>query len=281
MISHAHRCLFVHIPKTAGQSIEAYFMQHLGLPESERDALLLSRNRQPHLGPPRLSHLKAREYLTCGHVTPEQFQGYYKFSFVRNPWDRLVSFYKYRGHAHRYDFKTFVFKHMPEPGWTNDYCHVTPQYDFLYDEDGHCLVDFVGRYENLQVDFDRVCQAVGLPVGTLPHANKSLQQHSVLSVLLGEPRKIVRNLKRIVRRGRSAKHTFGHYSEYYDAETRDYVAELYRNDISTFGYEFGPAERPRASVGALQKAVALLLVTAEWGNSLADLASSTGLQAVL
>ena len=281
MLCHPCRCLFVHVPKTAGQSIEAYFMQHLGLPEAGRDALLLSRNRDPHRGPPRLSHLMAREYLTGGHVTPKQFEDYYKFSFVRNPWDRLVSFYKYRGHAHRYDFKTFVFKHMPEPGWTNDYCHVTPQYDFLHDEDGHCLVDFVGRFENLQADFGRVCRAVGLPVGKLPHANKSLQQHSVFSVLLGEPRKIVRNLKRIARQRRSERNTFAHYSEYYDAETRDYVAELYRQDIAAFGYEFRPAERPRAVAGALQKAVALLLVTAEWGDSLADLALSSGLEAVL
>jgi sulfotransferase famil protein len=245
MLCHQYRCLFVHIPKTAGQSIEAYFMHQLGLPETQRDALLLSKNSDPQLGPPRLSHLKACEYLSAGHISPEQFQAYYKFSFVRNPWDRLVSFYKYRGHAHRYDFKTFVFKHMPKPGWTNDYCHVTPQYDFLY-EDGRCLVDFVGKFESLQADFDKVCLALDLPVGKLPHVNKSLQQHSVLAVLRGEPRKILRNLKRIVRRGRSAKNTFAHYSEYYDAETRDFVAELYRQDIQAFGYSFTPhPARPR------------------------------------
>lgn len=245
MICHQYRCLFVHIPKTAGQSIEAYFMQHLKLPESERDALLLSKNSDPRLGPPRLSHLKASEYLSGGHITPELFQAYYKFSFVRNPWDRLVSFYKYRGHAHRYDFKTFVFRHMPKPSWTNDYCHVTPQYDFLY-QDGRCQVDFVGRFENLQADFDRVCEAVGLPQGKLPHANKSLQRHTVLSVLRGEPRKIVRNLKRIVLRGRAERNTFRHYSEYYDAETRDRVAQIYRQDIEAFGYQFaGPPAKDR------------------------------------
>lgn len=245
MLIHPYKCLFVHVPKTAGQSIEAYFMRSLGLPESEREALLLAKNRDPALGPPRLSHLKAAEYLDCGHITPEQFAAYYKFSFVRNPWDRLVSFYKYRGHAHRYDFKTFVFKHMPKPGWTNDFCHVTPQYDFIYKDD-RCLVDFVGKFEHLQHDFDQVCAALGLPVGKLPHANKSLQQHTVLSVLRGEPRKIVRNLKRIVMRGRAERNTFKHYSEYYDAETREQVARLYHRDIDAFGYEFaGPSARGR------------------------------------
>lgn len=243
MLCHQHRCLFVHVPKTAGQSVEAYFRQHLGLSADERDILLLSRNTDPRRGPPQLSHLKAAEYLSGGHVTPEQFTAYYKFSFVRNPWDRLVSFYKYRGHAYRYDFKTFLFKHMPKPGWTNDYCHVTPQYDFLY-ADGRCLVDFVGRFESLQQDFEQVCEAANLPVSTLPHINKAIKQYSVLSVLRGEPHKIIRNLKRIARHGRLARNTFAHYSEYYDHEAREFVASLYRQDIVTFGYEFaGPRAR--------------------------------------
>lgn len=244
MLCHPYRALFVHIPKTAGQSIEAYFLQQLGLPPDERETLLLTKNKDPQKGPPQLSHLKASEYLSGGHVSPEQFAAYYKFGFVRNPWDRLVSFYKYRGYAYKHDFKTFLFKHMPKPGWTNDYCHVTPQYDFLY-QDGHCLVDFVGRFEHLQRDFETVCQALGLPVAPLPHLNKAIKPYTVMSVLKGNPSKIVRNLKRIARRGRLAKNTFGHYSEYYDDEAREFVAERYRNDIVTFDYTFGgPKPKP-------------------------------------
>jgi hypothetical protein len=238
MLCHQYKCLFVHIPKTAGQSIEAYFQRRLELPEASRDELLLGKNTDPALGPPRLSHLKAREYLAGGYISPEAFAGYYKFGFVRNPWDRLVSFYKYRGHAHRYDFKTFVFKHMPKPGWSNDYCHVTPQYEFLYDAEGQRMVEFVGKFEHLQRDFDQVCEALGLPAGKLPHVNKSLHEHTVWSVLRGERRKIVRNLKRILRSGRMARNTFPHYSQYYDAEAREFVAELYAKDIAAFDYRF-------------------------------------------
>lgn len=212
-------------------------MQLLGIPQGQRETLLLGKNSDPLRGPPQISHLKASEYLSGGHTSPEVFGSYYRFSFVRNPWDRLVSFYKYRGHAYRCDFKTFLFRHMPKPGWTNDYCHVTPQYDFLYG-DGRCLVDFVGRFENLQHDFDVVCHSLGIPAGPLPHVNRSLKRYTVLSVLRGEPRKMVRDLKRIARRGRVTRNTFTHYADYYDDESREFVAELYRKDIITFGYDF-------------------------------------------
>jgi Sulfotransferase family len=95
--------------------------------------------------------------VSCGYLSPEEFEGYFKFSFVRNPWDSIISEYKYRGYPVRLDFKTYLFKHLPEPGFTDTYCHILPQYDFLFDERGTLLVDFVGKYESLQADFDTVC----------------------------------------------------------------------------------------------------------------------------
>jgi hypothetical protein len=230
-------CIFVHIPKTAGQSVERYFLDLLGASENQLKELLLCGNRDPSRGPPRLSHLRAAEYVSGGFVSEQEFRDAFKFSFVRNPWDRIVSFYKYRGHAYRYDFKTFLFHHFPVADWSNDYCHVMPQHAYLY-QGKDCLVDFVGRFENLQSDFDHVCRIIGTPTGRLPHVNQSLQQHTVLSVLRGEPRKIARNLKRIARRGRMKRNTFGHYSEYYDDESREYVQQLYHEDINCFGYVF-------------------------------------------
>jgi hypothetical protein len=68
------KSIFVHIPKNAGQSIE-----HVLAP------LLLTYNNNPELGPPRLAHLKAREYVSCKYLTREQFDDYFKFAFVRDP----------------------------------------------------------------------------------------------------------------------------------------------------------------------------------------------------
>ena len=74
MISTRHRCIFVHIPKTAGTSVEAalgWFTEY-------------TRGAQDHR-----SIRKLREA-----ITPDEFCTYFKFTFVRNPWDRVVSWYK-------------------------------------------------------------------------------------------------------------------------------------------------------------------------------------------
>ena len=53
MLSHQDKCLFVHIPKAAGQSVESIFVQRSGLTWQTRDALLLRPNKEPEQGPPR------------------------------------------------------------------------------------------------------------------------------------------------------------------------------------------------------------------------------------
>jgi hypothetical protein len=233
MICHDYRCVFVHIPKTAGISVEHVFLNLLGLTWETRAPLLLRPNDDPSIGPPRLAHLKASEYVSCGHLSPEQFASYFKFSFVRNPWDRIVSEYKYRKYPTKIDFKTYLFKHLPTPGWSDGYCHIIPQYDFLFDENGRLLVDFVGRYERLQADFTIVCDHLGLPSQAVPHVHRSLEKK--------RPETLRQYLSQTWHSlwDKQHKHTFGHYTEYYDHESREFVTQLYEKDITTFNYAFG------------------------------------------
>jgi hypothetical protein len=232
VICHAYRCLFVHVPKTGGMSIEDVFVRLVGLTWPNRAPLLLLGNDDPGLGPPRLAHLKAGEYVARGHLAAEQFATYFKFSFVRNPWDRIVSEYKYRGYPVKIDFKTYLFKHLPAPGWTDTYCHIIPQHDFLYDEAGKLLVDFVGRYESLQADFDKVCARVGIPPTPLPRVNRSMEE-----ARLDTFRELRKQLRRAIW-SRERKHTFPHYTEYYDDESREFVGRLFRKDLEAFNYAF-------------------------------------------
>jgi hypothetical protein len=244
VISHQYRCVFVHIPKTAGMSIEQVFVDLVGLTWKTRAPLLLGRNENPRRGPPKLEHLRAGEYLACGHLTAAQLESYFKFSFVRNPWDRIVSEYKYRGYPVKIDFKTYLFKHLPAPGWTDTYCHIIPQYDFLYDDAGKLLVDFVGKYESLQADFDKVCARLGIPPTPLPRVNRSLDEARPSTL---------RELRKQVRRAiwsRERAHTFPHYTEYYDDESREFVGGLFRKDVEVFNYSFGdqaPSAAPAPS----------------------------------
>jgi Sulfotransferase family len=124
-------------------------------------------------GSPRLAHLKASQYVACGYVTPEQFRGYFKFSFVRNPWDRVVSFYKDSKRGRGLSFNTFLSRELVGREWHKRYWFVGPQHEFLFDAQRTPLVDFIGRFETLQADFDHVCRRFGIPPTALPHVNRS------------------------------------------------------------------------------------------------------------
>ena len=232
MICHGMRCVFVHIPKVAGQSIEQFFMDRLGLDrDRDREALHLHNNDDPGRGTQKLSHLSAAEYVDCGHMTAGDFAAYFKFAFVRNPWERILSEYRYRNYFHHRSFRDFVLNKLPAPGWDDKYRHVMPQYDMLHDAQGRLLVDFVGRYENLQTDFDVVCARLGIQESTLPHRNSSDKKSR-------DRKRRLRNF--LFRNGENGHHRL---DDFYDRETRDAVAELYRRDIETFGYRFPYALR--------------------------------------
>jgi hypothetical protein len=209
MICKKYKCIFVHVPKTAGQSIEVFFLNLLGRTGKTRNTLLLRKNMDPSRGPFRLSHLTAAEYVQYGYIAYEDFASFFKFGFIRNPWDRVVSEYHFRQVNSSVDFKTFVLRLFSNPATANQYRHIIPQSHFLYDANGKLLVDKIGRFENLRSDFAEICEHLQIPAtdSHLPHCNKA--------------------------------HSRRPYLEYYDNESRHAVAEFYHLDIELFGYTFG------------------------------------------
>ena len=138
---------------------------------------------------------------------------YFKFCFVRNPWDRMFSWYnqlqksvynpsKIRKMqyelANNYPFTDFL-KNISREKYFN---HYNTSDFYLIDEN----INFIGRFENLQQDFNIVCDKIGIPQQQLPHKNASKHKH---------------------------------YTEYYDDETRQIVAEKFAKDIEYFNYKFG------------------------------------------
>jgi len=163
MLSHEHKCIFVHIPKAAGISIEQVFLDALGLDFAHRDSLLLGIANRDGKGPKILSHLTAREYVECGYVSQGTFDAYFKFTFVRNPYDRVYSFYKYLGYARLVSFETFILHELPrlfgDPRL--DY-FIKPMSSYVYDESGTRFVDYVGKLETIDEDFGQVARRLNL-----------------------------------------------------------------------------------------------------------------------
>lgn len=220
MISREFKCLFVHIPKVAGQSVEAVFLDKLGLNWTQREALLLKPNSLPVKGPPRLAHLTATEYTQLGYVSSGEFNEFFKFSFIRNPWDRIWSEYKYRQYP--FSFDEFLLKRFPTAKDDNYrthedlYRHVIPQSEFLFDNSGNCLVDFIGRFETIQNDFSHLTNKVFGYSLKLPHKNKSSSR--VMNFLKKEKRQS--------------------YQEAYSDKGEAFVRSYYAQDIELFGYQF-------------------------------------------
>jgi hypothetical protein len=206
MLSRDYRTIFVHIPKTGGQSIERAFLEMHGLTWEGRARLLLRLNPDPSKGPGRLAHLYAQEYVSCGHVSAEDFGAFFKFAVVRNPWARVVSTYKYKGQRSGNEFGPFVRDLF---GWaqrTAETRQVDPQVKYVRAIGGGILVDRLLRFENLSAEFAEVSRKVFGREVPLPVSNVSSDRRD--------------------------------YRTFYNDETAEIVAKVYADDIAAFGYTF-------------------------------------------
>jgi Sulfotransferase family len=175
MISHRHKTVFVHIPKCGGQSVEAAFLKDLGLRWRERAPLLLGPNEVPSLGPPRLAHLLARDYVARHYLSDELFTQYFTFAIVRSPIARVLSFYHYLGHKKSLSHfvqqrlvRSFEARHH----FKGDYYFLRPQVDYLTDASGQPLLDRAYRLEDLDAARAEIAERAGLAT-PIPHNNRS------------------------------------------------------------------------------------------------------------
>jgi chondroitin 4-sulfotransferase 11 len=203
MISHDHRCIFTHVPKTAGKSVRYLF----GLPEFERDYEPCGRNFEHAFG-----HRPLIDF-----VNESYFSDYFKFAFVRNPFDRIVSAYFYleNGGCNEDDRRFREERLAPYKGSFANFIedlsntiaapHFKPQVTLLCDGHGKLLADFIGRYESLERDVSLIGTRLELPIHKLPILN-------------------------------SSRHNF--YRSYYDDAIKRRVAQAYGEDLELFSYRF-------------------------------------------
>lgn len=172
MISSKHRTIFVHIPKVAGQSIETVFLEDLGLDWNNRGELLLRTKKNGEPGPHRLAHLRAKDYVAMGYTNAETYDAYFTFTFVRHPYARVLSLYHYLGYSRIISVRSFIEKVLANKIAEKHFFFIS-QYDYVFNDDGELLVDFVGKLENISEDIQHVFRQSGLTNTKLPHVNKS------------------------------------------------------------------------------------------------------------
>jgi len=231
IVSHEHKFIFLKTIKTAGTAIEAALSQLCGPSDVITPYREKSEKDRKGLGPQnyRIEHpLKPeRPLLRKILVRPERYyhpsvgfyehmpaerarefvgedvwRSYFKFAFDRNPWDRQISwyFYKTKSKLWQQSFDRFMNSRKRAYVWNFD----------IYGDGNGLAVDYVGRYEHLDDDLGTILKQVGIT--------------ERIEIPLSNPTP-------------TRDHSVG-YHAYYNARTRDLVAEWYSREIKILGYAF-------------------------------------------
>lgn len=192
IVSHDKKFIFFHLYKVAGTSIRKS----------------LEKYKSPIITKPHIKPALLKNKIFNGYEGDKLLKDYFTFSFVRNPWDWQVSLYFFmlrdKGHFQYNIIKNMNFEQYLD--WRiNEDCK--PQYMFLSENEdlvSDINIDFIGKYEYLTSDFNKVCDILNLD-SKLPHLNKT---------------------------------NHNKYTSYYTDTTRKMVEEAYKIDIDYFGYNF-------------------------------------------
>ena len=214
LLSLHHGFLFIHTAKTGGTSVRAALGRYKWRDPYRLPMFVcskLSRLTGNKIGAKFPRHAKA---VAAKEMLPrEVFERLFKFVFVRNPWDLQVSSYHHlrRERPHLVGDRRFAdfvrWKLDPErPYQFHLDTSVELQSDYVIDLHGAVIVDFIGRYENLQQDFAEACRRIGIPPPPLPHKRRAKDRDD--------------------------------YRRYYDDALAEQVGATFRRDVELFGYDF-------------------------------------------
>ena len=205
IISPQHRFIFAAIPKTGTHAVRQALREHMGPQDLEQVGLFVNRKLPiPDLAKVGHGHLSLQQVRP--YFRPEDFDGFFKFAFVRNPFDRFISYCAFmtrEGGQFEKNPQVVMRHFMDNPPWH----HVLfqPQHTFVAGADGNLLADYLGRVEEMQLSYDEAAKRIGIPSRPLDRVNASSRRD---------------------------------YRDYYDEALIDGVAKLYARDLEYFGYEF-------------------------------------------
>ena len=205
IISTLHKFVFVAIPKTGTHAVRQALREHMGPQDMEQVGLFVQRSLPiPALARIGHGHITLEELRP--HVKPDAWESFFKFAFVRNPFDRFVSYCAFvtrEGDEFEKDPQAVMRGVLANPPHQHILFH--PQHKFVTDRSGALLTDHVGRVEEMQESYDEISGRIGIPTAKLEKVNATKRRD---------------------------------YRGYFDDELMEGVAKLYARDLELFGYEF-------------------------------------------
>jgi len=214
MIVHELKCVYIHIPKTAGVSLVHSMLTSILGYETAGEIGYLPNNLKCQFELRGKQKHKLARYFVPEDISRGLWNSYYKFTVVRNPWDRVVSEFHWRHSlSHRKpssDFKEFILyckKRIDDKtNKANDiyWTHAQTQKSFITDHDNNIILDDIFRFENITEDVNTIGVKLGI----------TMKLHLY----------------------NTSKHT--NYKDYYNTETKQMIESLYKEDIEEFSYEF-------------------------------------------
>jgi hypothetical protein len=205
IISFRHKFVFTAVPKTGTHAVRRALREHLGPDDLEQVRLFVEKTFPiPELARIQHGHVTLQELQP--HLPPEQFDRFFKFAFVRNPFDRFVSYCSFvtRNKGEFLDAPQRVMTYFAaNPPW--QHILFRPQHSFVTGADGALLADHVGRVETMQESYDEIAQRIGIPTAVLEKVNATKRRD---------------------------------YRDYYTPPLIEAVAALYARDLELFGYQF-------------------------------------------
>jgi len=208
IISTLHQFIFAAIPKTGTHAVRRALREHMG-PDDMEQVRLFEHRALPIPALARLQHGHISLQELRRHVSADQFERSFKFAFVRNPFDRFVSYCSFvtrSNGAFRADPARVMTHFSRNPPW--NHILFRPQYSFIADADGELLADYVGRVETMQASYDTIAERIGIPSTQLERVNATERRD---------------------------------YRTYYTPSLIGAVESLFRQDLEQFGYQFDPS----------------------------------------
>ena len=176
---NSRRFIYFAVPKTATHSVRQLLTPCLTDSDWQQQALF-GKDESP---------ISALAAIGHGHLSVKQldqalpdsdWQSYFKFAFVRHPIERFFSLCAFLNRANP-DFVGHETQWMKQAMTVERFRQrvlVRPQIEMLSDVSGKCVMDFIGRYETLQADVERVLKRLELPTQILPRKNVTVGERT-------------------------------------------------------------------------------------------------------